>query len=91
MTAWVALMEMARVRPGDRVAITAAAGGVGSAAVEIAKAKGARVIAVARGTGKLESCRRLGADAVYDYTDSNWANEVKKDFGSDAIDITFLP
>ncbi|WP_164749944.1 NADPH:quinone oxidoreductase family protein [Nitratireductor alexandrii] len=91
MTSHYALMDKGGLSAGETVLVLAAAGGVGSAAVEIAKAKGARVIAVARGTGKLESCRRLGADAVYDYTDSNWANEVKKDFGSDAIDIIYDP
>jgi NADPH2:quinone reductase len=62
LTAWVALEEMARVRPTDRVAITAAAGGVGTAAVQIAKARGCSVIAMAGSDDKEPLVRSLGAD-----------------------------
>ncbi|NIR38763.1 MAG: hypothetical protein GWO22_23180, partial [Actinobacteria bacterium] len=46
MTAWVALVEVARLRPSDRVGITAAAGGVGTAAVQIASSSGCHVVAM---------------------------------------------
>jgi NADPH2:quinone reductase len=62
ITAWVALEEMARVRPTDRVAITAAAGGVGTAAVQIAKAHGCNLIAMAGSDDKEALVRSLGAD-----------------------------
>jgi NADPH:quinone reductase-like Zn-dependent oxidoreductase len=61
MTAWVALVEMARLRPSDRVAITAAAGGVGTAAVQIAAAHGCDVLGMAGSDAKLERVRALGA------------------------------
>ncbi len=67
MTAWIGLMEMARLRPTDTVLVTAAAGGVGSAAVQIAKKFGARVIGAA-GKGKQDAVRALGADLALDYT-----------------------
>lgn len=67
MTAWVALMEMARLRPTDRVGITAAAGGVGTAAVQIASAVGCRVVGMAGSDEKLELVRRLGAEACVNY------------------------
>ncbi len=67
MTAWVALVEMARLRDTDRVGITAAAGGVGTAAVQIAAARGCRVVGMAGTEEKLERVRALGARATAAY------------------------
>ncbi len=61
MTAWVALVELARLRSSDRVGITAAAGGVGTAAVQIAAAHGCEVVGMAGAEQKLERVRALGA------------------------------
>ncbi|MFJ9342785.1 NADP-dependent oxidoreductase [Streptomyces sp. NPDC101733] len=67
MTAWQALVDTARVRPGQRVLVHAAAGGVGHLAVQIAKARGAYVIGTARAQ-KHALLKELGADEVVDYT-----------------------
>lgn len=67
LTAWVSLVEMARLRPTDRVAITAAAGGVGTAAVQIAAAHGCRVVGLAGSDAKLERVRTLGAEETLSY------------------------
>jgi NADPH:quinone reductase-like Zn-dependent oxidoreductase len=67
MTAWVALVEMARLRSTDRVGITAAAGGVGTAAVQIARAHGCHVVGMAGSDEKLERVRALGAAATANY------------------------
>ena len=72
MTAWVALMEMARLRPSDRVAITAAGGGVGTAAVQIASAFGCDVVALAGADEKLELARSLGAAHTLNYRASDF-------------------
>ncbi|MEV7417800.1 NADP-dependent oxidoreductase [Streptomyces sp. NPDC089919] len=66
LTAWQALVDTAAVRPGERVLVHAAAGGVGHFAVQIAKALGAYVIGTAS-AGKHELVRSLGADEVVDY------------------------
>lgn len=66
LTAWQALIDTARVGPGDRVLIHAAAGGVGHMAVQIAKARGAYVIGTASAP-KHEFVRSLGADEMIDY------------------------
>ncbi|UQX03115.1 NADP-dependent oxidoreductase [Streptomyces sp. RerS4] len=66
LTAWQALVDTADVRPGERVLVHAAAGGVGHLAVQIAKARGAYVIGTA-GAAKHELLRALGADEVVDY------------------------
>jgi NADPH:quinone reductase-like Zn-dependent oxidoreductase len=67
LTAWQILVETADVRPGQRVLVTAAGGGVGHLAVQVAKARGAYVIGTAR-RAKHRFLRGLGADEVIDYT-----------------------
>jgi NADPH:quinone reductase-like Zn-dependent oxidoreductase len=66
LTAWQALIDTADLQPGQRVLITAAAGGVGHLAVQLAKSRGAYVIAVA-GERNQEWLAELGADEVVDY------------------------
>ena len=67
LTAWIGLVRRARLSAEDTVLVLGASGSSGSAAVQLAKAKGARVIAVAGGPHKAEFCRGLGADAVIDH------------------------
>jgi NADPH2:quinone reductase len=67
-TAYNALVTRGAVRAGETVLVTGAAGGVGSAAIEIAKASGASVVAVVGGAEKAALATRLGADAVIDHT-----------------------
>lgn len=76
LTAWQALVEYADVRPGQRVLVHAAAGGVGHVAVQIAKARGAYVIGTAS-AGKHEFLRGLGADELIDYRETDFAEAVK--------------
>lgn len=66
------LIRAARLSPGKRVLVEAAAGGVGSLAVQLAKAAGGRVIAAAGGERKLAVARELGADATVDYREPGW-------------------
>ncbi|MFC9842587.1 NADP-dependent oxidoreductase [Streptomyces sp. NPDC060223] len=74
-TAWQALVVLARVRPGDRVLIHAAAGGVGHVAVQLAKELGAHVIGTARAANH-EFLRGLGADELIDYTATDFRTAV---------------
>ncbi|PBC59640.1 NADPH:quinone reductase [Streptomyces sp. Tue6028] len=76
LTAWQALVETADVRPGQRVLIHAAAGGVGHVAVQVAKARGAYVIGTAS-AGKHDFVRGLGADELIDYRDTDFAEAVR--------------
>jgi NADPH2:quinone reductase len=75
-TAYHALVTMGRVRPGDAVLITAAAGGVGTCAVQMAKLLGARVLAAAGTTEKLNLAATLGADVAIDYSLGDWPRRV---------------
>ncbi|HSG48004.1 MAG TPA: NADPH:quinone oxidoreductase family protein [Longimicrobiales bacterium] len=72
MTAWVALVEMGRVRPEDRVLVSPAGGGVGTAAVQIASRLGCDVLALAGSDEKLERTRLLGARQVLNYRAPGW-------------------
>ncbi|WP_327155827.1 NADP-dependent oxidoreductase [Streptomyces tubercidicus] len=76
LTAWQALVDTAKVRPGARVLIHAAAGGVGHLAVQIAKSRGAYVIGTAR-RAKHDFLRGLGADELIDYTEQDFATAVR--------------
>ncbi|APE19630.1 MULTISPECIES: NADP-dependent oxidoreductase [Streptomyces] len=75
LTAWQALVDTADVRPGERVLVHAAAGGVGHLAVQIAKARGAYVIGTAS-AGKHQLVRELGADEVVDYRETRFEDVV---------------
>ncbi|KAK3903776.1 thioredoxin reductase [Staphylotrichum tortipilum] len=77
-TSYGALVVRAGVKAGDYVLVHAAAGGVGLAAVQVAKAYGATVIATAGTKRKLEVAKSFGADHVVDYRDEKWPEIVKK-------------
>ncbi|KAA0943315.1 NADP-dependent oxidoreductase [Streptomyces apricus] len=76
LTAWQALVDTADLRPGQRVLIHAAAGGVGHLAVQIAKERGAYVIGTAS-SGKHEFLRGLGADELIDYRETDFTEAVR--------------
>jgi len=74
---WLALHDRAHLEAADTVLIHAAAGGVGTAALQLAVEAGARVIATAGSADKLELCRSLGADVAIDYTQPGWPDQVR--------------
>ncbi|MGW4566552.1 NADP-dependent oxidoreductase [Streptomyces sp. NPDC004561] len=76
LTAWQALTEHAGIRPGQRVLIHAAAGGVGHVAVQIAKARGAYVIGTAS-AGKHDFLREIGVDEAVDYRSTDFTEAVR--------------
>jgi 2-desacetyl-2-hydroxyethyl bacteriochlorophyllide A dehydrogenase len=88
-TAWEMLVNKAKVRAGETVLVWGASSGVGSAAVQIAKLYGARVVAIAGGADKVEKARRiLGADEVVDYKIQDVLQELRtwtKGRGADVV------
>ncbi len=87
ITAWQMLVERAVVRPGETVLVLAAGSGVGTAAIQIAKLLGARVIATASTDEKLQRARALGADDVINYRTSELVAEVKRLTGRRGADV----
>jgi NADPH:quinone reductase-like Zn-dependent oxidoreductase len=77
LTAWQALFEHGRLQPGQRILVQAGAGGVGHAAVQLAKQHGAYVIATARDYNH-DFVKGLGADEVFDYTKVDFATQLTK-------------
>lgn len=84
-TSHLALDRRARLQPGETLLVLGAAGGVGLTAVEIGKAMGARVIAVARGADKLAVAKAAGADHLIDSTTADIKAEVKALGGADVV------
>ena len=78
LTAWHMLFARARLKPAETVLVLAAGSGVGSAAIQIAKAAGARVIATAGSDAKLARARELGADEVINHSTEKISAEVKR-------------
>jgi len=86
LTAWRGLVTRARLQPGETVLVTAASGGVGTAAVQIARRAGARVFAVTTGE-QVARVRALGADVVYDRTQVDFAQELARDTDKRGVDV----
>jgi NADPH:quinone reductase-like Zn-dependent oxidoreductase len=96
LTAWQALVDAAQLRPGQRILVHAAGGGVGHLAVQIARARGAHVVATAS-AGKHDFVRGLGADEIIDYQSVDFTRAtgdldvvfelVGRDYGRRSIEV----
>jgi NADPH2:quinone reductase len=85
----LAAFEHAGIRPGQRVLITAAAGGLGTLLTQLAHRAGAQVIAAARGETKLALTRRLGAEIAIDYAETGWTDRALAATGGQGPDVVF--
>ncbi len=90
-TAWFGLHRRAGLRPAETLLVNAAAGGVGSAAVQLGRAAGARVIAVVGGSSKVAVATELGADVVIDRTETDVIIAVKEATDRRGADVVFDP
>jgi len=88
-TAVHGLVDRGRLVAGETVAILGASGGAGQAAIEVAKAVGARVIACASGAEKLAFCRAIGADEAVDYDAEDLKNRLKELTGGRGVDVVY--
>ncbi|WP_287986778.1 NADPH:quinone oxidoreductase family protein [Acidiphilium sp.] len=86
-----AVVDRGELKPGETILVLGAAGGVGLAAVDIAKAKGARVIAAASSEEKLEICRAHGADATINYGTGDLRAAIRERTGGKGPDVIFDP
>ena len=89
VTAWHMLVTRAGVQPGEDVLVHAAGSGVGSIGIQVAKLRGARVIATAGSDEKLERARALGADETINYTNPDWPKEVRRLTGRKGVEVVF--
>lgn len=89
-TSLYALRIAGRLQPGETLLVHAAAGGVGSAAVQWGKALGARVIACAGTAAKVRACVEAGADAALDYAQPNWLDSLRQ-LAPEGVDVVFDP
>lgn len=90
-TAYVGLARRAGLRAGETLLVHAAAGGVGSAAVQVGKAMGATVIAVVGTAAKAEAARAAGADQVVDRSAGDLVASLKEVTGGKGVDVVFDP
>ena len=90
-TSYHALKDRAQLKAGETLLVLGAAGGVGSAAVELGKLMGARVIAAASSDDKLEACKQLGADATINYSSEDLREAVKRVTDGKGVDVVYDP
>jgi NADPH:quinone reductase len=90
-TGWFGLRRRAHLKEGETLLVHAAAGGVGSAAIQLGKAFGARVIGVVGGAAKAEVTRELGADVVVNRHEQDFVEAVKAETGGRGADVIYDP
>jgi NADPH:quinone reductase-like Zn-dependent oxidoreductase len=89
LTAWHMLVTRANVQPGETVLVHAAGSGVGSIGIQVAKLRGARVIATASSDEKLAKAKQLGADEIVNYSRDDWPKEVRRLTDRAGVDVVF--
>ncbi len=90
-TAWIGLVRRGALREGEVLLVLGAAGGSGATAVQLGKALGARVIAVAAGADKLAFCRQMGADVLLDRSAAPVPDAVLAATGGRGVDVIYDP
>lgn len=90
-SAHFALHRRANLKEGETVLVHAGAGGIGSAAIQLARAAGARVFSTAGGPEKVDICRKLGAEVAVDYREENFVDAVKEATDGRGADVILDP
>ncbi|EMF01847.1 NAD(P)H-quinone oxidoreductase [Streptomyces mobaraensis NBRC 13819 = DSM 40847] len=86
-TVWSNVFMLAHLRPGETLLVHGGGSGIGTMAVQLAKAVGARVAVTAGSREKLERCRELGADILVDYREQDFVEEIHKVTGGAGADV----
>jgi NADPH:quinone reductase-like Zn-dependent oxidoreductase len=87
MTAWHGLVYLGKVQPNETVLVQAGSSGVGMAAIQIAKARGAKVMATVGSDEKAAKAKALGADVVVNYKQKDFVEEAKSWTGGRGVDV----
>ncbi len=90
-TAWHGLMDCARLQRGETVLILGASGGIGVAAIDVARAAGAEVIAAASTDEKRRACLAMGAQAVVDYSQADWRAALTDVLAGRPLNVVYDP
>lgn len=91
LTGWLGLVTRGHMESGEWLAVLGAAGGTGSAAIQLGRALGAHVIAVVGSTAKAEYCRALGAEAAIDHRDESVGDRLRELTGGHGADLIYDP
>ena len=86
-TVWLGMFMLAKLRRGESVLVNGGSSGIGTMAIQIAKAAGARVMATAGTPEKVERCRALGADVVINYRTEDFVARVADETGGAGVDV----
>lgn len=86
-TVWSNVFERGGLQPGESLLVHGGTSGIGTTAIQMAKALGARVFATAKGADKCRACRDLGADRAIDYTEEDFAAVVKEETGGAGVNV----
>ncbi|WP_354641540.1 NAD(P)H-quinone oxidoreductase [Kitasatospora camelliae] len=86
-TVWSNVFQVAQLRPGETVLVHGGASGIGTMAIQLAKAVGARVLVTAGGPEKLARCAELGADVGVDYREQDFVEAVREATGGAGADV----
>ena len=84
-TVWTNVFDAGALQPGERFLVHGGVSGIGSTAIQMAKAQGAYVIATAGGADRAQACLDLGADRAFDYHAEDWSAAVRDEGGADVI------
>jgi putative PIG3 family NAD(P)H quinone oxidoreductase len=87
MTVWTNVFERGRLKPGETLLVHGGTSGIGTTAIQMAKALGSKVIATAGGAAKAKACRDLGADVAVDYQTQDFAALAKEATGKRGVDV----
>lgn len=84
-TVWTNVFDAGALKPGERLLVHGGVSGIGSTAIQMAKAQGAYVIATAGGPDRAQACLDLGADRAFDYHAEDWSAAIRAEGGADVI------
>ena len=91
LTAWFCMFDMGALREGQTLLVHHGAGGVGVAAIQLARRIGARVVATTGTAAKLDFLRELGADEAFCIADPDWARQIESKLGARPVDVVLDP
>lgn len=88
ITVWLNVFELGALKPGDRLLVHGGSSGIGTTAIQIARALGASVVVTAGSAEKCRRCAALGANLAIDYNAEDYVEAVEREFGRRSVDVS---